>query len=149
MRMASIDTVPPKELGGQAVLVRIDAEDEPKLRDSLTTLALVSEAGARVVVATHYGLPPDAPRVDALAARLTELLGRPVGKLDDWKGEAGLAAVSHLAEGEIVLIENLAFESGEEGADEKLADALARLTEIYCNDAFALSHQVRASTVSV
>jgi phosphoglycerate kinase len=149
MRVASIDTIPPKELAGQAVLVRIDAEDDTKLRDSLPTLAFASEAGSRVVVATHYGLPPDAPRADALGARLSEQLGRPIGKLDDWKGEAGLAAVSHLAGGEIVLIENLAFEAGEDGADDKLAEALARLGEIYCNDAFALSHQVRASTVGV
>jgi phosphoglycerate kinase len=149
MKVASIDTIPPKELAGQAVLVRIDAEDETKLRDSLPTVAFASEAGLRVVVATHYGLPPNAPRADALGARLSELLGRPVGKLDGWKGEAGLAAVSHLAEGEIMMIENLTFESGEDAGDDKLADALARLAEIYCNDAFALSHQIRASTVGV
>jgi phosphoglycerate kinase len=80
---------------------------------------------------------------------LSEQLDRPVGKLDDWKDEAGLAAVSHLAEGEIVLIENLAFEDGEVAGDDKLAEALGRLGEIYCNDAFALSHQIRASTVGV
>jgi phosphoglycerate kinase len=149
MTVASIDGMSPAELAGQAVLVRIDAQDEVRMRESLPTLALVSEAGARVIVATHYGLPPDAPRVDALAARLIELLGRPVGKLDDWKGEAGLAAVSHLAEGKIMMIENLAFESGEDVGDDKLADALARLAGIYCNEAFALSHEVRASTVGV
>ena len=124
MPIASIDRIPPKELAGHAVLVRIDAEDDIKLRDSLPTVALASEAGARAIVATHYGLPPNAPRADALGARLSEQLGRPVGKLDDWKDEAGLAAVSHLAEGEIVLIENLAFEDGEDAGDDKPAEAL-------------------------
>ena len=149
MTGASIDTIPPKELRQQPVLVRIDAEDEAKLRDSLPTLALLSEAGARVVVATHCGLRPDAPRMDAIAARLNELLGRPVGKLDEWKGEAGPRAVNRMGEGEIMMIENLAFESGEEAGDDELADALGRLSDLYCNDAFALSHEVRASTVGV
>jgi phosphoglycerate kinase len=149
MTVASIDTIPPKEFSGQAVLVRIDAEDELKLRDSLSTLAFLSEAGARVIVTTHYGLPSAPPRLDVLASRLSELLGRPVGKLDEWKGEAGLRAVAHLNEGEIMMIENLAFEAGEEIGDDKLADALGQLSDIYCNEAFALSHQVRASTVGV
>jgi phosphoglycerate kinase len=129
------------------VLVRIDAEDELKLRDSLSTLAFLSESRARVIVATHSGAPPDPPRLNVLASRLSELLGRSVGKLDEWKGEAGLRAVTHLDEGAIMMLENLAFEAGEEVGDDKLADALGRLSDIYCNEAFALSHQVRASTV--
>ena len=149
MTVASIDTLSPEELRGQPVLVRIDAEDEVKLRDALPTLALLSETRARVVVATHCGLPPDAPRLDGIAARLGELLGRSVGKLDEWKGEAGLRAVNRLSEGEIMMLENLAFESGEDAGDETLADTLGKLAHIYCNEAFALSHEVRASTVGV
>src|SRR5918994_3062483 len=149
MTVASIDTIPPKELEGQSVLVRIDAEDEAKLRDSLPTLALISEAGARVAVATHCGLGPDAPTADAVGVQLSEFLGRAVGKLNEWKGEAGLRAVSHLSAGEIMVIENLAFDAGEAAGDDRLADALAQLSDIYCNDAFALSHEVRASTVGV
>jgi phosphoglycerate kinase len=72
-----------------------------------------------------------------------------VGKLDEWQGEAGLRAVSRLREGEIMMIENLAFEAGEEAEDYRLADALARLADIYCNEAFALAHETRASTVGV
>ncbi len=149
MAVAGIDTIPPKELGAQAILVRIDAEDEMKLRDSLPTLALLSEARGRVVVATHYGTGPNAPRLDAIAVQLGELLGRPVSKLDEWQGEAGLRAVSRLGEGEIMMIENLAFEAGEEAEDDRLADALGRLADIYCNEAFALAHEIRASTVGV
>ncbi|HEY6383034.1 MAG TPA: phosphoglycerate kinase, partial [Pseudolabrys sp.] len=136
MTVASIDTIPPEELKGQPVLVRIDAEDEMKLRDSLPTLAFLAEASARVVVATHYGSGPDAPRLDAIGVRLGELLGRPVGKLDEWKGEAGLRAVGRLSEGEIMMLENLAFEAGENAGDDRLADSLSQLVDIYCNDAF-------------
>jgi phosphoglycerate kinase len=150
MTVASIDAMPPAELAGQAVLVRIDARDEASMRDSLSTLEFVSDAGARVIVATHCGVAPDsAPRADAVGARLSELLERKVGKLDQWKGEAGVRAVSHLSEGEIMMIENLAFEAGETDGDDTLADLLARLSDIYCNDAFALSHEIRASTVGV
>jgi len=150
MTVARVDAMPPAELAGQAVLVRIDAQDEVRMRDSLSTLAFVADAGARVIVATHCGMAPDAaPRADAVGARLSELLQRKVGKLDQWKGEAGVRAVSHLSEGEIMMIENLAFEAGETDGDDALADALARLSDIYCNDAFALSHEIRASTVGV
>jgi phosphoglycerate kinase len=82
-----------------------------------------------------------------VAARVAELLGRPVNKLEEWKGEAGMRAVSRLLEGEILILENLAYEDGEDVGDDKLADALSQLADIYCNDAFALAHEVRASTV--
>ena len=67
MTVASIDRVQPKELAGEAVLVRIDADNEARLRDALPTLALVSDIGARVVVATHCGVWPEAPRANEIA----------------------------------------------------------------------------------
>lgn len=129
------------------MLMRIDAEDDVKLCDSLPTLALLSDSGARVVIATHCGSQPDALRLKEVTGRLEQLLGRAIGRLSDWKTETGLSAVAHLAEGEVVMIEDLALEPGEKTGDEKLADDLVRLCDIYCNDAFALSHEVRASTV--
>jgi len=147
MTVASIGMIPRKELRGQTVLVRVDAEDETKLNDSLPTLAFAAECGARLVVATHGGPWRSRHPIDAVAAWLGLFTGRPVNKLEDWKGEAGLRAVNGLDEGEILVLENLAFEDGEEIADDELADALGRLSDIYCNDAFALSHEVRASTV--
>ncbi|HEX7230803.1 MAG TPA: phosphoglycerate kinase [Candidatus Binatia bacterium] len=148
--MASIETLQAKDLAGQSVLVRVDAEDDVKLHDAVPTLAFACEAGARVVIATHCGLGRDAaPPMDAIAARLGDMLSRPVGKLEDWRGEGAQRAVSHLADGDILLLENLAYEAGETGGDETLADALGRLADIYCNEAFGLAHQVRASTVGV
>ena len=149
MPVVTIDAIPPRDLSGQAVLVRIDGRDELRLREALPALALLSEAGARVIVATHAGVPPNAPHADVLAAQLTEMLGRPVGPLDQWRGEAGQRAVSHLAPGGMLMLENLAFEPGDASGDEGLADALARLAGFFCNEAFALAHEVRASTVGV
>lgn len=148
MRAASIGSVPQAELRGQRVLVRIDAEDDQTLVDSIPTLALLSRAGARVVIATHCDSLKNDSCLESVRLRLSELLGQALNVVE-WKGEAGLLAVSHLAEGEGVLIENLALEPGEKVADDALAHALAGLCDIYCNDAFALSHDVRASTVGI
>ena len=150
MKLASIDTIEAKELAGSPVLVRVDAEDDAKLRDALPTLAHLAEARARIVIATHGDSAPDGmPSADPIAASLSEMLGRPINRLDDWKGEAGLRAVSRLSDGEILLIENLARETGESTGDDALADAFGHLADIYCNEAFALAHQIRASTVGV
>jgi phosphoglycerate kinase len=140
MTVASITAIPRSELRGQTVLVRIYAEDDLRLRDSLPTLGLLSESGARVVIVAGSG---------EIAARLAQLLGSAVSYLDEWRGEAGLRVVAQLGEGEIVMIDNLAFDPADEAGDDGLADALAHLCDIYCNDAFALAHEVRASTVGV
>src|SRR5689334_21935751 len=116
VRAASIGSVPQAELRGQRVLVRIDAEDDQTLRNSLPTLAFLSQAGARVVIATHCDSLKNDSCLQSVRLRLSELLGQALNVVE-WKGEAGLLAVSHLAEGEGVLIENLALEPGEIVAD--------------------------------
>jgi phosphoglycerate kinase len=149
MTLLTIDAIPQKDLVEQAIFVRIGGNDESGLRDTLPTLSYLAEANARVIVATHCGAPPDAPHVDVLAAKLADMLGRPVGQLDQWRGEPGLRAVSHIAPGDILMMENLAFEPGDADGDESLAEALARLAEIFCNEAFGLAHEARASTVGL
>src|SRR5918995_4432869 len=129
MPLLTIDATAPKDLAEQSILVRIDGNDELGLRDTLPTLSYVTEAKARVIIATHCGAPPHAPDVDGLAAKLSDMLGRPIGRLDDWRGEAGLRAVSHMAPGDIVMMENLAFEPGAAAGDEGLAEALSRVAE--------------------
>src|SRR5262245_20057515 len=139
--VAGISAIRRKDLRGQRVLLRIDSNHDTTLRDSLATLSYLSQSGARVVVATDSN--------HEIRNRLTELLSCPIGRLDEWKGESGLRASLRLGEGEITLIENLAAEPGEEAADDSLADELSHLCDIYCNEAFGLSHEVRASTVGV
>jgi phosphoglycerate kinase len=137
-----IDSIPKDQLRGQAVLVRIDAQNEAKLRDALPTLFVLLNSGARIVIATHSP-------VHNASAKLADVLGRPIRKLHDWKDEAGLRAVAQMFDGEIVMIKDLALEPGETTDDDELADALSNLCNIYCNEAFALSHELRASTVGV
>jgi phosphoglycerate kinase len=150
MTIASIETLLAKQLTGQAVLVRIDARDELKLYDARATLTFACEAGARVVVATGCGFDREAaPQLDAVAARLSELLGRSVGKLDDWQGEGAQRAVHQLADGAVLMLGDIAHEAGETAGDDMVADRLSRLAEIYCNEAFGLAYEVRASTVAV
>jgi phosphoglycerate kinase len=149
MPLLTIDAMAQRDLAEQVVLVRIDGNDELGLRDTLPTLSYVSEAKARVIIATHCGAPPHAPDVDGLAAQLSDMLGRSIGRLDDWRGEAGLRAVSHMAPGDILMMENLAFEPGDAAGDESLAEALSRLAEIFCNEAFGLAHETRASTTGI
>lgn len=146
--VASIEAIPPSELRGQRVLVRIDAENDTNLLDALPTLSYLCESGARLVIATHGGRP-DAPDLDDIQFQLSEQLGRAVSPLIDWRGETGLRVITHMSEGQIIMLGDLALETGEETNDETLAEALAGLCDIYGNAAFALSHEVRASTVGV
>lgn len=149
MLLLTIDAMPQRDLADQTILVRIDGNDELGLRDTLPTLSYVSEAKARVIIATHCGTSSDAREVDGLAAKLSDMLGRPIGRLHHWRGEAGLRAVSHMAPGDILMMPNLALESGDAAGDEGRAEALSRLAEIFCNEAFGLAHEARASTTGI
>jgi phosphoglycerate kinase len=147
--VASIDGIPRSQLREQRVLVRIDAGNEANLRDSLATLGYLCESGARAIIATHCTEQSDALRFDAVVDWLTEQLHRAVSPLTDWQDNAGLDAILHMGAGEIKIVEDLAAEPGEATGDDALAEKLARLCDIYCNEAFALSHEIRASTVGV
>src|SRR4051812_37434946 len=103
MRVAGIESIPRKELREQNDLVRIDASDDARLRDSLPTITFLSESGARIVIATHSPSHTNNSQTNGsqprdIAARLTELLGGAVRKPAQWKGEAGLRAVTHMGE---------------------------------------------------
>ncbi|HXG64418.1 MAG TPA: phosphoglycerate kinase, partial [Blastocatellia bacterium] len=116
------------------------------------TLAYLMEAGARVVVAAHLGSyePGANPlRLDGLAAQLSARLGRPVALLEGWDKDEMLRAVNRLHDGELLVLENLSREPGEETNAPEFAELLAGLCDIHCNDAFTLAHELRASTVGV
>ena len=163
MDTLAINQLPVELLRGRRVLVRIDADgeapaaeravDEHKLRAVLPTLEFLRATGARIIIATHYGDPEGAPveplRVDAVAERLSQLLGKPVRKLDQAIGGDVVAAVTELREGEMTLLENLRFYPGEDANDGEFARALAALCDVYCNDAFALAYRALASTVAI
>ena len=163
MDKLAINQVPIENLRGKRVFVRIDANleeassglpiDEHKLRVSLPTLEYLATVGACVVIGTHIGDPGGTPvdwlRMDAVAERLSLLVGKPVRKLNAAIGRNVITTVTEMRDGEIVLLENLRFYPGEDTNDEQFARDLAELCDVYCDDAFSLAHRGKASTVAI
>ena len=150
------------EVRGRCVFLRVDANvpldgaeirDDTRLRAIVPTLADLRERGARLVVASHLGRPKgQADRALSLApvaARLSELLDCAVALASDSVGPTVEARARALADGEVLLLENLRFHPGEEENDPSHAAALAKLADVYINDAFGTAHRAHASTVGV
>jgi len=149
------------EVKGRRVFVRVDFNvpleggritDDLRIVASLPTITYLLEHGAAVILASHLGRPkgPDpALRMDPIAARLGELLGRPVRKLDDCVGPAVAEAVAAMRPGDVVLLENLRFHKEEEANDPVFAKQLASLADVYVNDAFGTAHRAHASTAGI
>ncbi len=156
-------TIRDVEVAGRRVLVRVDFNvpldpqgrvvDDRRIRESLPTLRYLMERGAAVVVMSHLGRPGgrvvEELRMAPVGERLAQLLGRPVQVLRDCVGPEVEAAVARLQPGEIALLENLRFHPGEEANDPQFAALLARLGDLYVNDAFGTAHRAHASTVGV
>ena len=147
---------------GKRVFVRADLNvplrggkisDDSRSRASLPTLRRLLAAGARVIVASHLGRPKSGPTPELslrpVAERLGELLGRPVRFCPAVVGPEAEAAAASLADGEIVLLENVRFEPGETKNDAGLAKQLARLADVYVNDAFGTAHRAHATTAGM
>ena len=153
-------------LKGKRVLVRVDynvpLQDEDgvqvitndtRIRETLPTLKYLAEQGARTLLVAHLGRPkgkrdPQQSLAPA-AAKLSELLGRPVKFIDDCAGETAEKAAADLQDGEVALLENLRFYKEEEANDDAFSAKLARLADIYVNDAFGAAHRAHASTAGV
>ena len=156
-------TVRDVEVAGRRVLVRVDfnvpldehgrVADDRRIRESLPTVRYLLEQGAAVVLMSHLGRPGgrvvEELRMAPVGERLAQLLGRPVRVLPDCVGPEVEAVVARLQPGEVALLENLRFHPGEEANDPDFAAALARLVDLYVNDAFGTAHRAHASTVGV
>ena len=146
------------DLRGKRVLIREDLNvpvkhgkvtSDARLRASLPTIQAATQAGAKVMLMSHLGRPTEGePAAEfslaPVAERLGELLGRPVRLVEDY-----LDTAQDLAEGEVVLLENVRFNVGEKKDDETLAQQYAALCDIYVMDAFGTAHRAQASTHGV
>ena len=149
------------DVNGRRVLVRSDLNvplddgvvtDDFRIISALGTIDRLRRARARVIVCSHLGRPKDREpefAMDPVAARLSELGGFPVRKLNQVVGPAVEKAVAEMLPGEVVLLENTRFERGETENNPTLATELARLAELFVEDAFGSVHRAHASTVGV
>ncbi len=162
MAKKSLASLTAAELAGKKVLVRVDFNvpqdetgkitDDTRIRAALPTIKYLTEAGARVILTSHFGRPKgvtESLRLNPVAVRLSELLGQPVVKTDDCIGDAVAAQVNALNNGDVALLENVRFYPEEEKNDPEFAQKLASLADIYVNDAFGTAHRAHASTEGV
>lgn len=153
------------DLRGKRVLIRVDFNvpldeagnitNDRRIRAALPTIRNVLDAGASAIVMSHLGRPKGDPRKDApfrmdkVAARLGELLGKPVQKVDEVVGPKATAAVLALKPGQVLVLENLRFHPGEQKGDAEFAKQIAAFGDVYVNDAFGTCHRKDASMLAV
>jgi len=153
-------TIKDIDVSGKRVLVRVDFNvpldekngaimDDSRIRATLPTIKYLIYQGARVILCSHLGRPEgkvvDKLRLTVVAQRLSQILGQQVGVTRDCIGSETEKSVASLRSGDVLLLENLRFHSAEEMDSPVFARALARLADIYVNDAFGTSHRSHAS----
>ncbi len=149
-------------LQGRKLFLRVDfnvpldggrVSDDMRIAETLPTVRLAVERGARVICASHLGKAKGKRKPELslapVAVRFAELLGRPARFVEDCVGPEAARAADALAPGEVLLLENLRFHAGEEANDPAFARELAALAEVYVDDAFGAAHRAHASVVGV
>jgi len=162
-RKASIRDLSDAQLKGKRALVRVDFNvplspdlqitDDTRIRAALPTIQFLRDRGANVILLSHLGRPKGKPEAKyslaPAARRLAELLTARVTFFETTVGDAAVRKTLDLPAGEVLLLENTRFLSGEEANDPDLARALAELGDVFVNDAFGAAHRAHASTVGV
>ena len=157
-------TIADLDVAGKKVLMRVDFNvpldgqlnitDDRRIRMALPSIKSVVDRGGRLILMSHLGRPKgdagDAKfSLKPAAIRLGELLGKEVAFPGETTGDVVKAAVANLADGDVLLLENLRFNPGEKKGDDAFAQSLAGLADAYCNDAFGTCHRRHASMVGV
>lgn len=140
--------VPLEEKGGVMVIT-----DDTRIRATLPTLEHLIKDGAKVILAAHLGRPKgkreSTMSLAPMSVRLGELLGKKVGFVDDCIGEKVEKAVAAMNQGDVLLLENVRYYAEEEANDPVFAEKLAKVAELYVNDAFGAAHRAHASTEGI
>lgn len=160
-----LQTIDDLDLAGKRVFLRVDFNvpldketgkriaGDTRIRAALPTIRLALAKGASLVLASHLGRPKGKPSAKMslapVAARLSELLDRPVKQAPDCIGPETRALAAALRPGDVLLLENLRFHAEEEANDPRFAAALAALADAYVNDAFGAAHRAHASTAGM
>ena len=161
--MADIKTIDQLDAKGKKVLVRVDfnvpvkdgvVTDDTRIRAALPTIQKLVGQDARVILMNHCGRPSGTGFEEEFslrpaALRLAELLGKPVAFASDIAGEDAQAKAAALKDGEVLIVENLRFDKREKKNDPEFCEELAKLGEVYVNDAFGTAHRAHASTAGV
>ncbi len=162
MSKKSLASLSAADISGKRALVRVDFNvpvddqgnitDDTRIRAALPTIQDLTQKGAKVILASHFGRPKGVDeklRLTPVAKRLSELLGQEVVKTDDCIGDDVAAKVGALANGQVLLLENVRFYKEEEKNDPAFAEKLAANADFYVNDAFGTAHRAHASTEGV
>src|SRR5947207_8084202 len=154
------------DVRGKRVLVRVDFNvpvearsgkiritDDTRIRESLPTINYLREHGAKTILMSHFGRPKGKP-VDKYSLRpvgdyLHSLIRQPVIFSHDTIGDVPEKVINHMENGDVALLENVRFQPEEEANDPKFAEALAKLGDVYVNDAFGTAHRAHASTAGI
>ena len=159
-------TVKDLDVRGKKVFVRVDYNvpleekdgamvitDETRIKETLPTLRLLIEKGAKIILAAHMGRPKGQREATMslrpVAVRLAEMVGRPVAFVDDCIGEKVEQTAGALQLGDILVLENVRYYNEEEANDPVFAEKLAKVADVYVNDAFGAAHRAHASTAGV
>ena len=150
------------QVDGLRVFVRVDFNvpledgkitDDTRIRETLPTINYLVERVAKVILASHMGRPNgqvvESLRLTPAAERLSELLGKKVAKANESIGEAVKSQIADMANGDVLLLENVRFYPGEEKNDAELAKQFAELADLFVNDAFGAAHRAHASTEGI
>ena len=158
-----IKTISELDIAGRRLFIRVDfnvpltpegkVSDDTRIRESLPTIKLAIEKGARVILASHLGRPKGKVdkkyTLEPVAARLAELLDADVALTDEPVGDGARKVVNDLRAGAVALLENLRFSPAEEANDETFSRELASYADVYVNDAFGTAHRAHASTAGI
>jgi phosphoglycerate kinase len=159
-------TVRDLDVRGKRVFVRVDynvpmeekngamvINDDTRIKETLPTLKFLIERGAKIILAAHLGRPKGkrepSMSLRPVAFKLHEMLGQPVEFADDCIGEHAEKVVASLKDGQVALLENVRYHNEEEANDPVFAEKLAKLADIYVNDAFGAAHRAHASTEGI